>query len=473
MLRNLTLALGLALGLAAATPAAHAADTIGAPTPRAAARTATPPAAGNVLMLDTASTPSLTKIQAWQQSSPYKAIAVYIPVAPAYDVRYDKVQSELTADWVRQVRAGGWQVLPIYVGMQAPCSKYSTTFSGAVATARAQGAAMASDAANAAFSLGLPVGAPITYDLEAYPTDNATCRNAVQAMQDGWTRRLHQLGRNSGIYGSVSSTITHIVAASQVDAYAKPDAVWVAKWDGQADTTLATALPAGSWAGRRMHQFLGGGSETYGNVTLNIDASAVQPSVFTLPKPDITAPTLAVPAARSTTRSKATLIWTMRDPSGIARYQVQIRTGKRWTSPGALKRTTKTRYRVPVPAGATSCARVRGTDKVGNTSAWLTTCVYRWGYGKTFHGKGWKRSGTSLVSKKKGLATGPKVSGRTIAVLTRGHVSGQILLGGHVVGTFTRGGTHTVTLPRSTSGRLAIRQTGRGKLTVVRYIALP
>ncbi|MFT4264709.1 MAG: DUF1906 domain-containing protein [Nocardioides sp.] len=436
-------------------------------------RTAPSPASGHILMMDTATTPTLAQVKAWQASSPYDAIAVYIPEKSAYDVRYDKTQTNLTADWVREVRAGGWQVLPIYVGLQASCSSYSKKMSANATTARAQGMAMAADAADSVYRLGLPVGAPIAFDLEAYPTDKPKCSAAAKAMLGGWTQRLHQLGRNSAVYGSVSSTVRDVVAATRADStWPTPDALWLARWDGNA-TTDTSDFPSGMWTNRRLHQFAGGGSETYGGVTLNVDESAVQPTAFQLPKPDSTPPVLAVAPVRATRSGHATLTWRMSDGSGVARYQVQIKTGRHWTSPKSLKKTKKVKYRVSVKAGSKSCARARGTDRAGNTSGWLQTCVYRWGYGSKFHGKHWKRSGNSLVMKRPAVAKGPVVSGRKISVRLRGGVPVQVFLGSTLIGTVQGSGVHTITLPAARTGRLILRPAKAGKLAVLGYLALP
>ena len=86
------------------------------------------PAPGTHLMMDTASAPSLSTVHAWQAKSPYSAIGVYIDVDKGVDNRYDKVQTYLTPSWVAAVQHGGWHVLPIYVGRQAPDKCTSRSF---------------------------------------------------------------------------------------------------------------------------------------------------------------------------------------------------------------------------------------------------------------------------------------------------------------------------------------------------------
>jgi hypothetical protein len=50
-----------------------------------------------------------------------------------------------------------------------------------------------------------------------------------------------------------------------------PDQVWIADWNGRADTSSAYVRPDGWMPHRRVHQFRGGHNETHGGVTINID----------------------------------------------------------------------------------------------------------------------------------------------------------------------------------------------------------
>ena len=66
--------------------------------------------------------------------------------------------------------AGGWSLLPLYVGLQAPCVGQSGLQKIDPALAPVQGAAAADDAVVRAGAFGLLAGTPIYFDMEAYKT---------------------------------------------------------------------------------------------------------------------------------------------------------------------------------------------------------------------------------------------------------------------------------------------------------------
>jgi peptidoglycan hydrolase-like protein with peptidoglycan-binding domain len=53
--------------------------------------------------------------------------------------------------------------------------------------------------------------------------------------------------------------------------FALPDQIWIARWDGEANTSTTYVRPDGWMPGRRVKQFQGGHNETWGGVTINID----------------------------------------------------------------------------------------------------------------------------------------------------------------------------------------------------------
>ncbi|WP_250002405.1 glycoside hydrolase domain-containing protein [Actinoplanes sp. M2I2] len=233
----------------------------------AAAWSTVQPGAFTGYAFDACTAPPDASMRAWRARSPYRAIGIYLG-----GVNRGCAQPELTADWVRQQVGAGWKLLPLYVGPQATC----TTIGGGrelIDNARAgtQGRIAASDAVARAVALGLARESVIIYDMEAYRTDDPTCRRGVLDFLNGWTARLHDNGYLSGFYSSVSSGVADQVANYATPGYTRPDYVDFARWDLQV-TTADPLIPATAWPGkRRMKQYRGGHRETYGGVTINID----------------------------------------------------------------------------------------------------------------------------------------------------------------------------------------------------------
>jgi hypothetical protein len=436
------------------------------------------PAPGHQLMLDTCSTPSQADIKAWQRYSPYKAIAAYIPARSDMDMwacRDSTSAANLTPAWVDQVLSGGWNLMPIQVGLQAPCSGFSKRMSSSASKARSQGVLAASDAAARVRALGIPATSPVVADIEAY-AGSAACSTAVTSYVAGWTARLHQLGLRSAVYGSKASTIKDVVAASASPSYVEPDVIWVANYNGQANTTFdASVMSSTQWAGRRVSQFNPNVTRSFGGSTLTIDEDAVQVSVW-----DRSAPRLVAQQPPSATRRKRVKVgWRSVDASGVARYQVRVKhNAGRWKYPKELRRTKRTNRTFSLSPGERWCVSVRATDRVGNTSAWSAPrCTTRFVDDASMRaGRAWKRVhasylGTGTKTSRKGVTLrGKRVSGSRVGVILHGRGTVRVLIGGHVVGEVHGNGTKWITLPRTRSGRLALRTTTRAKVVVDGYV---
>ena len=216
---------------------------------------------------DTCDAPPVDTMQSWWDSSPYSAVGIYTSGA-----QRACHQNELSSDWVSQVRAMGWRLIPIHVGPQAPCSDV-TSKPGRIDPARAadQGSAEADSAATALQQLGLGAGSPVYLDVEAY-SGGPSCGQAVIDFTVAWTQELHRLGYRSGFYSSLGSGIADLAAAAQAGTGPLPDAVWYARWDGRAATDGSGQLDSGLWSSHsRLHQYQGNVSETYGGQNLVID----------------------------------------------------------------------------------------------------------------------------------------------------------------------------------------------------------
>jgi hypothetical protein len=245
--------------------------------PTAPRRVATASAGGAVftgLGFDACTAPSSQSMAAWK-SSPYRSVGVYIG-----GINRACSQPNLTASWVASQTEAGWYLIPTYVGLQAPTSACTSCAMLSPSQATVQGAAAAVDAVEDAAAIGMGPGSPIYNDMEAY-TQTASASAATLAFLEAWTEKLHALGYLSGVYSSSSSGIEDL--ADQIGTgYTLPDAIWVANWNGQQNTS-DPAVPANAWAShQRIHQYRGGHNETYGGVTINIDNNYVDgPTVGT------------------------------------------------------------------------------------------------------------------------------------------------------------------------------------------------
>ncbi|WP_117208514.1 glycoside hydrolase domain-containing protein [Allorhizocola rhizosphaerae] len=256
--------LALMLAATAIAPIPSATQVTAAP----AIQAALPPQPGTFVGrgFDTCTAPSQSAMNAWRNSSPYRAIGIYISGASR-----SCSQPNLTATWVANQVNNGWRLIPIELDKQAPCGTRQPKMSSNPTTARSEGAARATSAVNAARALGIPAGSTLYNDIEHYPS-NASCKAAVMSYLSGWTLRLHELGYLSGMYSSGSSGITDVCSEYHNPAYTRLDHLWIAWWNGVADTDAGQYCPDEYYANhQRLHQYAGEVYETWGGVRLHID----------------------------------------------------------------------------------------------------------------------------------------------------------------------------------------------------------
>jgi hypothetical protein len=218
---------------------------------------------------DACSAPSSASMDAWL-ASPYRAIGIYFG-----GINRACTQPNLTTDWVAHQQGNGWRLLPIYLGLQAPCTTSNKEYLIDPARAAVQGRAEADAAVTVAGALGLPRNSTLFFDMEAYQTGNTACTNAVLTFLGAWTSRLHDRGYFSGVYASIASGVTDLVNDYRSTSRPHPDYLFFARWDGNVGTDNP-AIPASYWSPhRRLHQYRGGHDETWGGVTINIDSDYV------------------------------------------------------------------------------------------------------------------------------------------------------------------------------------------------------
>ena len=247
------------------------------------------------LGFDQCHAPEQYKMDAWLKDSPFRAVGIYISGAS----RGCRDQPNLTPTWITTQLTKGWRLLPITLGPQANCHPSFPRYgndpvisakqnsSGGYQKAFRQGTAEASTAVAAAQALGIVPGSTLWYDLEGYDVTNETCRESSLWFLSAWTQQLHALGYVSGVYSSAGSGIKSLDDARVLrpGAFALPDQIWIARWDGQANTSTSYIRSDGWMPGRRMKQYQGGHDERWGGVTINIDRNYLDLRSSSAPPP--------------------------------------------------------------------------------------------------------------------------------------------------------------------------------------------
>ncbi|MCX6396725.1 MAG: DUF1906 domain-containing protein [Propionibacteriales bacterium] len=225
---------------------------------------------------DQCEAPSQTKMTAWRRSSPFRAAGIYI----SGSLRYCQKQTNLTPTWVNTQLTAGWRLLPIHLGAQASCTtrdryqsnKISADPADTYGKARSQGRAEARIAVAAAQRLGIVSRSTLYYDLEAFNAKIESCRLSSLWFLAAWSNTIRSSGYVSGVYSSAASGIKILDDARVTpgNRFALPDQIWIADWNGVADTN-STYIRKDGWPGARIHQYQGGHNETWGGETINID----------------------------------------------------------------------------------------------------------------------------------------------------------------------------------------------------------
>ena len=267
--------LGLSIAAAGTAPTADAEPTTTTTYPRAAASTHFTGYA-----FDACAAPSLATMTAWT-GSPYRAVGVY-----AGGENRTCAQPNLTADWVNSVSGLGWKLLPVYIGRQAPCTNRAKAARITPSQAGRQGIDAATDAIASVTSLGMAPGSAIYFDMENYDSNDVSCRNTVLTFLSGYTRELHRRGYLAGVYGNLGSLAAHLTAGYTSPSYARPDVLWVARWDNSPALAGWKGVPDAYWGThQRAKQSAGAHQEIDGNVTVTLDSSYLDAPVATVARP--------------------------------------------------------------------------------------------------------------------------------------------------------------------------------------------
>jgi uncharacterized protein YraI len=230
------------------------------------------------LGFDTCVAPTAARLRAWL-ASPMRTVNIYFGGIN----RGCPTQPNLTAAWTREVTAMGWRLLPTYVGYQPTCVYGTKQYRFAAADAAARGGADGADAATKAGALGLLPGSALYADVEHYDRSVPGCSDAVRSYVSAWTTSVHARGYLSGVYVHQDSGARDLAASYGSTSLFRPDAVWMARWDGAATLTGWPTVGPGQWAvHQRLKQYRGDHAETWGGVTLTIDSDVVDAPVATV-----------------------------------------------------------------------------------------------------------------------------------------------------------------------------------------------
>lgn len=303
---------GLAAAAGSITLAAVLLTAPGTGAQQAQAATPNPVTPGNFTGrgFDQCNAPTQRAMDAWRADSPFRAVGIYISGAS----RFCREQPNLTPTWVRTQLAKGWRLLPITLGPQPSCldrfPRYGKNIDPTVnpdptnhyAKAKAQGSLEARRAVAAAQNLGIVKRSTLYYDMEGWDhTASTNCNRSALWFMSAWTQQLHRLGYASGVYSSAGSGIRLLdtVRRNKISGFHLPDQLWIARWDGVANTSTSYISDEG-WQNQRIKQYRGGHDERHGGVTINIDSNYLDVRTPTLPGTQTTTSPTDPPATTGT-----------------------------------------------------------------------------------------------------------------------------------------------------------------------------
>lgn len=297
--------------------------------PRAASHSPAPakPSAQQAIFMgsgfDSCAAPSANAMTKWL-SSGFRAVGVYIGGA-----NRACAQANLTSAWLTTISGHGWHYFAIYPGLQSSCVQASGDATIVTSQAGQEGKTAANDAVAQATSLGIPAGAPLIFDMEAY---GPSCDSQVTTFLSAWDKQIEARGYTSGVYESFTNVGALVSAA---DSITEPQVIYYADWDGNA-TTNSSYMPASMWLSHeRLHQYQGAHLATFGGVSIDIDSDKLDVNLSGPPA----GPTPTTPARKSGLRialgmnSNGTAEWFARSARGTLTHSWQAPVGSLTWSP--------------------------------------------------------------------------------------------------------------------------------------------
>lgn len=226
---------------------------------------------------DTCTAPSLNTLRAWRKSD-YRTVNIYFG-----GINRSCRQPNLTTSWVRRATSMGWNLLPTYVGRQPRCVIGADTYTFSKSNARSWGRTAAANAVTKAKALGLLPGSALYADIEHYDRSSKNCRIAVRRYVSAWTKKLHANGYLAGAYVHHRSGLRDLSARYNSTVYARPDAIWLAKWDRKRSLRGWPRTPDNRWSvHQRAKQYRGDHRATWGGASLRIDSNRIDAPTATV-----------------------------------------------------------------------------------------------------------------------------------------------------------------------------------------------
>ncbi len=218
---------------------------------------------------DTCQAPPLTTLSAWGGTSAYGAVGVYY----GGRARACPNQRYLSHRWVYKRQ--------VYVGSQSPCVRASSKRGYPIGDyPEDQGIDEGRDAVRSAAALGIAAGSPLYLDMEAYDYGDEECGGLTLDYIRSWNATVSRLGYMPGLYSSAESGVRHMELARRDGLSDLPEVLWFARWKVPASPDHERVLPSGAWQPhRRIHQYAGNVTETYGGRKLTIDRNAIDAPV--------------------------------------------------------------------------------------------------------------------------------------------------------------------------------------------------
>jgi hypothetical protein len=136
------------------------------------------------------------------------------------------------------------------------------------------------DAVAAAKKLGMAKNSAVYLDMEAYDNSDTRCAATTLRYIQGWNRAVRNADYHTGFYSGSNAGIAHMEGARKAGRKNLPEALWFAQWRTAPSVNETQYIARRAWQPhRRIHQYDGDVTRTYGGQSLSIDRNQVDAPV--------------------------------------------------------------------------------------------------------------------------------------------------------------------------------------------------